>query len=215
MEISKTLRGALLATVLPFGLFSAGCGGGGGGSDTPQTASGFFSVSINGGTGGETTYYPSGIDTVMNGAYIPATDTMPGYTVVTLIVGFASANYTELNLDFTGSGTGTFDLTYGGQLGPNGLVYESGMFTSYIITPGVYDTEFFDWYGLKNPATDATGGTITISEYGPVGGKISGSYDVTLCDDDINGSSTCAQDELVHLTGNFSVTRGPDGSQSY
>lgn len=56
--------------------------------------------------------------------------------------------------------------------------------------------------------SDATPATITVSQYGDVGGLVEGTYDVTLCN--VQAILNCTDTDKVQLKGSFSAVRATD-----
>ncbi len=158
------------------------CGGGGGSSGgTPEPD--FASITVE---GGGTVLYKEAADSKTAAGYSPyLTSSSTGTATGTYLYSLdwnGSAYDTRFEIHTWGTGAGTFSI--------------NGDYAMVIFMPAGGPTY------SSVPGAQGVSGTINITEFGPVGGKVKGTFDVISLMI-VNSSLT----GTARLTGSFSVTR--------
>ena len=163
----------------------AACGGGSSSSSSGSGEADFASITVE---GGGTTVYTETADAAASVGFSPyltttATGTSTGTYLYSMDWNAATAQYDmRFELHTWGTGAGTYSIT-----GDSAMVI--------FMPPGgpTYSSTNVPGYGIS--------GTVNITEFGPVGGKVKGTFDV------ISLVLTTSVTGTAHLTGSFSVTR--------
>ncbi len=179
----KRCRISLLFFLFIFSLSALSSCGGGGGSSGGSSEPDFASITVE---GGEAVLYTEAADSNATAGCSPyltsySTGTATGTYLYSM--DWNGSDYdTRFELHTWGTGAGTFSI--------------NGDYAMVIFMPAGGPT-----YSCV-PGAQGVSGTINITEFGPVGGKVKGTFDVVslmIVNSSITGTA--------RLTGSFSVTR--------